>query len=43
MQGIYDLATRYGLKIIEDAAQAHGAIWNKGLPGKEAQLCEPVI
>jgi dTDP-4-amino-4,6-dideoxygalactose transaminase len=34
MQGIYDLATRYGLKIIEDAAQAHGAIWNKGLPGK---------
>ena len=26
MQGIHDLAARYGLKIIEDAAQAHGAI-----------------
>lgn len=29
MQGIHDLATRYGLKIIEDAAQAHGAIYLK--------------
>ena len=38
MQGVYDLAARYGLKIVEDAAQAHGAIYDKVLPGKEKQL-----
>lgn len=34
MKEICKLANRYGLKVIEDAAQAHGAVWNKGLPGK---------
>lgn len=34
MKGVCDLALRYGLKVVEDAAQAHGAIWNKGLPGE---------
>lgn len=28
MQGIREIADRYGLKVIEDAAQAHGAILN---------------
>ena len=40
---ICELANRHGLKVIEDAAQAHGAVWNKGLPGKEISLCVPVI
>lgn len=35
MQGVHDLATRYGLKVIEDAAQAHGAIYNDSLQGRE--------
>ena len=30
MKEICKLANRYGLKVIEDAAQAHGAAWNKG-------------
>lgn len=37
MSGVHELAIRYGLKIIEDAAQAHGAIWSRSLPGKEGQ------
>lgn len=37
MEGVHDLANRYGLKIIEDAAQAHGAIYDEGLPGKANQ------
>ena len=37
MEGVHDLANRYGLKIIEDAAQAHGAIYAEGLPGKANQ------
>lgn len=37
MEGVHNLANRYGLKIIEDAAQAHGAIYDEGLPGKENQ------
>ncbi len=43
MKEICKLANRYGLKVIEDAAQAHGAVWNKGLPGKGIILCVPVI
>lgn len=35
MQGAHELAARYGLKIVEDAAQAHGAVWSKGLPGRK--------
>ena len=37
MKEICGLANRHGLKVIEDAAQAHGAVWNKVLPGKENQ------
>lgn len=35
MQGVHDLTTRYGLKVIEDAAQAHGGIYNDSLQGRE--------
>ncbi|WP_291529146.1 DegT/DnrJ/EryC1/StrS family aminotransferase [Bacteroides sp. UBA939] len=37
MQDVHHLAARHGLKVIEDAAQAHGAIYEKRLPGKENQ------
>ncbi len=37
MQGVHDLAIRYGLKTVEDAAQAHGAIYDKRLRGEEAR------
>lgn len=37
MEQVCLLARRYGLKVIEDAAQAHGAIWGKELPGKAAR------
>ncbi|MDE6171903.1 MAG: DegT/DnrJ/EryC1/StrS family aminotransferase, partial [Bacteroides sp.] len=40
MQGIHDLATRYGLKIIEDAAQAHGAICLKASQAHGTIPCE---
>jgi len=30
MTALRDIARRYGLKIIEDAAQAHGAVWETG-------------
>ena len=43
MKEICKLANRYGLKVIEDASQAHGAVWNKGLPGKGIILCVLVI
>lgn len=36
MQGVHKLSSDYGLKIIEDAAQAHGAIYNKVLPNSES-------
>ena len=33
MTALRDIATRHGLKIIEDAAQAHGAAWESGAAG----------
>lgn len=33
MTALCDIAARYGLKIIEDAAQAHGAVWETGPVG----------
>lgn len=33
MTALRDIANRHGLKIIEDAAQAHGAAWETGLVG----------
>ncbi|WP_134704968.1 DegT/DnrJ/EryC1/StrS aminotransferase family protein [Ammoniphilus sp. YIM 78166] len=34
MDGLMKIAKEYGLKVIEDAAQAHGAAWNSKGPGE---------
>lgn len=43
MAGVHNLATRHDLKVIEDAAQAHGALWNAGLPGKSLLPSTPPL